>query len=350
MAKKATRWLILTLAVALVAAACGNGDEGGDGDGDGEGGADVPKVIRFAFAPDPVWDYLIDSGIREEMETEANIAILDSATWNEVGVYAGGNADIMSVGDFEVPTIEEEFGIPSVIFGKYNIDRSIIVASPEHPEYETLADCVGGTVAVWDTLSSTTIWGMLAHQLHELDFRVDGGDFELVVVDITNTAEQAASGDTDCAIVLPDFSIPVLINEQVNVLYDGATSADLYADLVGRADHEGPMINIFLAREDWYDDHPEEVAFFLELWDRGLQEWAANRDEIIASYPQHFAAEGDDQIGWMQEYLSEHDWFASGVYLTDEWVESESELFELLNEAGLAESPDLPRFEVVPQG
>lgn len=349
MAKKAIRWLTLALTVALVAAACGSDGEG-EGDGDGEGNADVPKVIRFAFAPDPVWDYLIDSGIREEMETEANIAILDSATWNEVGVYAGGNADIMSVGDFEVPTIEEEFGIPSVVFGKYNIDRSIIVASPEHPEYETLADCAGGTVAVWDTLSSTTIWGMLAHQLHDLDFRVDGGDFELVVVDITNTGEQAANGDTDCAIVLPDFNIPILINEEVNVLYDGATSADLYAELVERPDHEGPMINIFLAREDWYDDHPEEVAFFLELWDRGLQEWAANRDEIIASYPQHFAAEGEDQVAWITEYLSEHDWFASGVYLTDEWVESETELFELLSEAGLAESSEPPRFEVVEEG
>ena len=348
MAKKTTRWMILSLAVALVAAACGSDDAGGEGDGETSG--NVPRVVRFAFAPDPVWDYLIDSGIREEMETEANIAILDSATWNEVGVYAGGNADIMSVGDFEVPTIVEEFGIPSVIFGKYNIDRSIIVASPEHPDYQTLADCEGGTVAVWDTLSSTAIWGMLAYQLHDLDFRVDGGDFELVVVDITNTGEQAANGDTDCAIVLPDFNIPVLINEEVNVLYDGATSADLYADLVERPDHEGPMINIFLAREDWYDDHPDEVAFFLELWDRGLQEWAANRDEIIASYPQHFAAEGDDQVAWMQDYLSEHDWFASGVYLTDEWVESETELFELLSEAGLAESSEPPRFEVVEQG
>ncbi len=200
---------------------------------------DALKVIRFAFAPDPVWDYLKDSGIREEMESAANIAILDSATWNEVGVYAGGNADIMSVGDFEVPTIEEEFGIPSVIFGKYNIDRSIIVASPEHPEYTTLADCAGGTVAVWDTLSSTTIWGMLAHHLHDLDFRVDGGDFELVVVDITNTGAQAASGDTDCAIVLPDFNIPILMEEQVNVLYDGATSADLYAELVEKPRSRG---------------------------------------------------------------------------------------------------------------
>lgn len=342
MAKKTFRAVTLLMVVSLVAAACGS-----DGSSEDTSDPDALKVIRFAFAPDPVWQYLIDSGIREEMETEANVAILDSATWNEVGVYAGGNADIMSVGDFEVPTIEEEFGIPSVIFGKYNIDRSIIVASPEHPDYKTLADCAGGTVAVWDTLSSTTIWGMLADQLHDLDFRVDGGDFELVVVDITNTGAQAASGDTDCAIVLPDFNIPILMNEEVNVLYDGKTSADLYAELVEQPGHEGPMINIFLAREDWYDDNPEEVAFFLKLWDRGLQEWAANRDEIIASYPQHFAAEGDEQVAWMQAYLSENDWFAKGVYLTQEWVDSEAELFSLLSEAGLAESAEPPRFDIV---
>ncbi|HET8738104.1 MAG TPA: ABC transporter substrate-binding protein, partial [Acidimicrobiia bacterium] len=117
MAKKATRLIVLAVVVALTAAACGDGDSGSDTTTD----PNELKVIRFAFAPDPVWDYLKDSGIREQMESEANIAILDSATWNEVGVYAGGNADIMSVGDFEVPTIEEEFNIPSVIFGKYNI-------------------------------------------------------------------------------------------------------------------------------------------------------------------------------------------------------------------------------------
>jgi ABC-type nitrate/sulfonate/bicarbonate transport system substrate-binding protein len=345
MIKKARRLFAVLLAMALVAVACGGGDDSG---GSGSEDPDALKVIRFAFAPDPVWDYLVDSGIREEMETAANIAILDSATWNEVGVYAGGNADIMSVGDFEVPTIEQEFGIPSVIFGKYNIDRSIIVASPDHPDYTTLADCAGGTVAVWDTLSSTTIWGVLANELHGLDFRVGGGDFELVVVDITNTASQAANGDTDCAIVLPDFSIPILMNEEVNVLYDGKTSADLYADVVGKPGHEGPMINIFLAREDWYDSHPEEVAFFLALWDRGVKEWAAHRDEIIASYPQHFAAEGDDQVAWITEYLSQHDWFAKGIYLTDDWVASETELFTLLKDAGLSDTDEPPRFDVVP--
>jgi ABC-type nitrate/sulfonate/bicarbonate transport system substrate-binding protein len=348
MAKKAFRLIATLMALALVAAACGGDDDSTDTTAGGDGGATVgPKVIRFAFAPDPVWDYLADSGIREEMETAADIAILDSATWNEVGIYAGGNADIMSVGDFEVPTIVEEFGIPSVIFGKYNIDRSIVVSSPDHPEYTTLADCEGGTVAVWDTLSSTTIWGLLANELYGLDFRVGGGDFDLVVVDITNTAEQAANGSTDCALVLPDFSVSQLINEEVNVLYDGKTSADLYAELIESPGHEGPMINIFLAREDWFADHQEEVEFFLALWDRGLQEWAANRDEIIASYPQHFAVEGDEQIQWMKDYLAAHDWFASGVYLTQEWVDSETELFTFLEDAGLAETSEPPRFEIV---
>jgi hypothetical protein len=57
--------------------------------------------------------------------------------------------------------------------------------------------------------------------------------------------------------------------------------------------------------------------------------------------------EGDDQIKWMQDYLTAHDWFAKGIYLTDEWIESESELFTLLKDAGLSESDELPRFEVV---
>ncbi len=344
MARKTIRLIAVMLTLALVAVACGGDSTSG---GDEPTDPDALKVIRFAFAPDPVWDYLVDSGIREQMEAEANIAILDSATWNEVGVYAGGNADIMSVGDFEVPTIVQEFGVESVIFGKYNIDRSILVASPDHPEYTTLEDCVGGKVAVWDTLSSTTIWGVLANELYGLDFRVDGGDFELVVVDHTNTVDQAANGDTDCALVLPDFAVPFLSSDAVNVLYDGQTSADLYAELVGKPGHEGPMINIFLARADWYESHPEEVAFFLELWETGVKAWTADRDQFVADYPEHFAVETDEQIAWIQGYVAEHDWFVSSVYLDQAWIDSEKELFGMLERAGLSETSDAPTYDIV---
>lgn len=338
--RRMTGLLGALLASALVAMACGGGATGA-GDAGGEDGL---AVIRFAFAPDPVWDHLNDSGIREEMEREAGIVILDSATWDEFGIYAGGHADIVSVGSFEVPLLEEETGQPGVIFGKYNIDRSIVVV-PADSDAQTLADLRGGKIAVWDAVSSTVIWGVLAKALHDVDFRTGGGDFELVLADITNTGELAARKEVDGALVLPDFNIAPLLEERVRILYDGRTSADLYSEIIGEA-HEGPMINIFLARKEWFESHPEEVAFFLDVWERGLQEWFANKDLLIENYPQHFAAEGDEQVAFIKEYLEAHDWFATSVYLDEAWVERESRLFQLMRENGFLEQDD-PEFVIV---
>jgi ABC-type nitrate/sulfonate/bicarbonate transport system substrate-binding protein len=343
------RLLALVSVLALVAMACS--DEGGETDG---GGAEQPAgdtgddgVIRFTFAPDPVWDYLKDSGIREEMEAESGIRIIEQASWDEFGLYAGGHADIVSIASFEVPLLEEETGRPATVFGKYNIDRSILTVRPGEG-YETLEDLQGKKIAVWDTVSSTVIWGILANELYGLDFRTGGGDFELVLTDLTNTGALLANGEVDAALVLPDFNVPPLVSGDIEPLYDGRTAADLYAeDVVSSPDHEGPMINIFMAPTDWYEDHPDEVAFFLELWDRGIQEWQANQDTIIESYPQHFAVETDEEIQFMKDYLAEHDWFVESIYLDDAWVETESQLFPMLNDAGLSDSPDAPVFDVV---
>lgn len=331
---------VLMMAFALVAVACG-----GDGDGGGDTGDE--GFIRFTFAPDPVWDYLKDSGIREEMEEESGIRILEQSTWDEFGIYAGGHADIVSIASFEVPLLEEETGRPATIFGKYNIDRSILVV-PADSDAQTLEDLQGGKIAVWDAVSSTVIWGVLANQLYGLDFRTGGGDFELVLTDLGNTGPLAANGEVDGALVLPDFNVPPLLNDDIRVLYDGKTAPDLYAEVVGAPDHEGPMINIFMAPTDWYDSHPDEVAFFLELWERGIQEWQANQDVIIESYPQHFAVESPEEIQFMKDYLAAHDWFVETVYLDDAWVETESAIFQMLADAGLTESAEAPRFDVVP--
>ncbi len=141
------------------------------------------------------------------------------------------------------------------------------------------------------------IWGVIASELHDLDFRTGGGDFELTQIDITNTGPATAAEETAAGLVLPDFAVNELINEELRVLYDGRTSAELYGEeIADNPGHEGPMINVFLANEEWYDDHPEEIAFFMQLWQRGIDEWQANQADIIASYPQHFAVEGDDQV------------------------------------------------------
>jgi ABC-type nitrate/sulfonate/bicarbonate transport system substrate-binding protein len=344
--KNGFKALTLVLAMTLVAVACSD-----DGGGGSEGGTETTGedgVIRFTFAPDPVWDYLKDSGIREEMEAESGIRIIEQASWDEFGLYAGGHADIVSIASFEVPLLEEETGNPATVFGKYNIDRSILTVRPDS-DAETLEDLKGAKIAVWDTVSSTVIWGILANELYGLDFRTGGGDFELVLTDLTNTGALLASGEVDAALVLPDFNVPPLVNGDIVPLYDGRTAADIYAeDVVNKPDHEGPMINIFMAPTDWYEEHHEEVAFFLEMWDRGIQEWQANQDTIIESYPQHFAVETNEEIQFMKDYLAEHDWFVESIYLDDAWVETESQLFPMLADAGLSEDPAAPTFDVVP--
>ena len=80
---------------------------------------------------------------------------------------------------------------------------------------------------------------------------------------------------------------------------------------------------------------------------RGIQEWQANQDTIIESYPQHFAVETPEEIQFIKDYMAEHDWFVETVYLDEEWVETESTIFSMLEEAGLAESGESPRFDVV---
>lgn len=336
------RWpLALGLVVALIFAACG-GDAGDD-----EPDSGPRNIIRFTFAPDPVWDYINDTGIKEEMEQESGIRILAQVTWDEFGIYAGGFADIVSVGDFEVPTLDKETEQESVIFGKYNIDRSVIAVPASDTTSQTLEDLKGGTIAVWDSVSSTLIWGVLAKQLHDLDFRTGGGDFELVQVDITNTGPTAAAEDVDGAIVLPDFSVNELLTDQIRVLYDGRTSAELYAqEVVGDPNYEGPMINVFLARKAWYEEHQEEVKFFLEVWERGIQEWQANKADIIASYPQHFAVETDEQVQFMQDWLSVHDWFVKTVYLDETWISASLPLFDTMRDNGFMESDEVdPTFD-----
>jgi hypothetical protein len=340
--------LVGLVILGLIVAAC-SGDEEGGGDEGGGGGDGCQSVIRFTFAPDPVWDYLIDSGVKDEMEQESGICILSQVTWDEVGIYAGGFADIVSVGDFEVPTLDIQAGTSSVVFGKYNIDRSIVAVPASDTTTQSLEDLVGGTVAVWDSVSSTLIWGVIAEEIHGLDFRTGGGDFELVQVDITNTGPTVAAMETDAALVLPDFAVNELMNEEIRVIYDGRTSAELYAsEIANNPGHEGPMINVFLANEEWYDENPEEIDFFMRLWQRGIDEWQANKSEIIANSPQHFAVEGDEQVQFMQDWLSEHDWFVTSVYLDQEWLDAELPLFDIMRANGfMEEEEENPRFEIL---
>lgn len=334
---RTTRALTAAAAVAVLAATgCGatagaSGDGGGEAEGGGEG------VIRFTFAPDPVWDYITDEGILAEMEEERGMRVIASSTWDEFGIFAGGHADVVSTASYEIPIIEEQTGRDTLTIGRYNKDRSVIIARADNPA-ETLDDLKGEDISVFTAVSATLVWGAYAQQMHGVDFRTGGGDYNLVVADPQNQADLVERGEVAACVCLPEFAAPGLRSGELKVLYDGKASSDIYADLVSEG-HEGPMINVFLAGKDWAESHPDEVDFFLDVWQRGLEEWEANQATIIETYPQHFAVEEAEDVAFVQDYVAEHDWFVDDVRFDEAWVEGESGIFGLLKDSGFME-PD----------
>lgn len=328
-------WRRVTLAlVALVTLALSTGCSAGLG-GPASSRTARDGVIRFTFAPDPIWDYMNETGVVEAWQRETGYRIETSATWDEFGLFAGGHADIISTASFEVPGLEEQTRRETVIIGKYNAERSRILVRADDPA-RTLADLRGKRLGVFTTVSGTLVWSALVKKMHDMNL-VDGdakGDFDVVVADIQNLSNLLARGEIDACICYPDLSARELRDGSVRPLYDGKSSADLFAELEAPG-HDGPMGNVFVARKDWVDAHPAEVSAFLDLWDRGLAEWQAHRDEMIERYPQHFAVASPEDISFMKAYVTEHDWVVDEVRFDPQWAEDESSIFDLMRATGV---------------
>ena len=66
--------------VGAVVVACGGGPGAA-----GTTAEDANGTVQLVMAPDPVWKWLEDQGIKQEMEEEAGIQILTSSSWDEFG-------------------------------------------------------------------------------------------------------------------------------------------------------------------------------------------------------------------------------------------------------------------------
>lgn len=333
---RATVVLLLALALPALAGCAGLG-------GPASSRAAREDVIRFTFAPDPIWDYMHDTGIIDEFQRDTGIDIETSATWDEFGLFAGGHADIISSASFEVPGLEEQTRRDTSIIGRYNTERSRILVRADDPA-ESLADLTGRKLGVFTMVSGTLVWSALAKKMHDVDLRGGGGDFDIVVADIQNLSNLLARGEIDACICYPDLSAGDLRQGTVRPLYDGRSSADLFAELMAPG-HQGPMGNVFVARRDWADSHPDEIEAFLTLWNRGLREWHEHRDEIIQRYPQHFAVESPEDIEFMKAYVAQHDWVVDDVRFDEHWAADERRVFDLMRDTGVipADVAD-PRF------
>jgi ABC-type nitrate/sulfonate/bicarbonate transport system substrate-binding protein len=342
------RWVAALTMVALGATACASGGGSGQEPGEAE---DANGVVNMVMAPDPVWKWLEDQGIKQEMEEEAGIQILTSSSWDEFGVYAGGHADVISAATYEVPELAKATGEPATIFGAYNSDRSILAVGANNPAQD-ICSLKGQRIATFTAVSITLIWGMYAKQFCDLDLRSGGGDFELVVTDIQNLASLVARGDADACLCLPDFAIPELSTDQIKPLYDAKSAAQMWDENFAGTPGAGiphPQNNVFVARQSWVEQNPDEAGFLIKLWDRGIQEWQQHRDEIIAAYPEDFAVRTPEEMAFLQDWLDNRfDWFVPTTYIDDEFIDGEKEVFDLMRETGfMEEGVEDPNFTVL---
>jgi hypothetical protein len=321
----------------------------------GCGGDDAPaaggeaEVIRFAFAPDPVWDYLIDTGTMAEWEAEYNLVIETSQSWDEFAYFAGGHGDIVSMGTHELPVLEAETGIKVVAFGAYNHQRVPMYTRAEDG-YNTLADVpLGSRTCMSSAVSNTIVWSIIANELHGLNYRVGEGDFDIAVQDHFVMPELVDRGECVVAAAIPEAGTPLARSGDIEVMYDGRSPWLVYQEDICKCDHRGIMSNLFVATESWYDEHPEQAAAFLDLWERGIELWQRDKAEIVAKYPQHFAVESQEDIDYMIEFMEgPNDWFVETVYMDEEWVTEEMKFYDYMIAGNwMAADDPLPRFEAI---
>ncbi|MCW2762022.1 MAG: hypothetical protein JWR85_2223 [Marmoricola sp.] len=316
--------LLASTTMAMTAlTACGSDSAGGDSDA---------KVIKFAFAPDPVWDLLTDSGVKARWEKENNVKIETSTTWDEFTYFAGGHGDIVSMSTQETPVLEAETKIKTVTFGKYNYQRVPLLRRAGDP-YETLEDVPKGSkICVSGPTSNTAFWTVLANEMHGLDYRVGGGDFKLVVNDHFVNPTNLLRGDCEVAAVIPEAAIPQLRTGKIEIMYDGKLPFQLYKEFAPASDGELHVLgNNFTATKEWFDKNEDMAVKFLELWQEGIELWKKQKSETVTKYPQHFSVEDKEDVEFMTDFVSgDNDWFVEDVFLDEDWIAAETAIWELM--------------------
>ena len=341
----------LLIGAALVAASCGGGGSSATVTADPAAPAQGaspplpdPVRIRLALAPDPVWEWLKDSGTVSEWEMSRNIRIEASSPFDQFSAFAGGHADVVVINALEVPQFVEQSDREPVVVGRFTTDRSFL-AVRRTSTAETLADLIETRITVDSALGSALLWGVIADALHDLEFRVDSPDFDLVVVESASVADLVMRGDVDACICLPDFSVSDLADGRLRPLYGGRSAAEIYADDVMGEPGALPVAEAFIADKQWLAQNRGAVEALLGLWEVGLQNWALQKAALIANYPHLLSVQTDEEIAWLTDYATAHDWVLPSVYLTQQDSEIQTGIFARMQSLGLvpddAREPEL---------
>lgn len=319
----------LVAAAALLATSCG------DGDGTAEAPSSAPRTVKIDLAPDPIWQWIEESGHLSDWQQMHSIRVEVTNSFDQFVAFASGHADIVVINALDVAEFVEQAGRDPVIIGKLTTDRSILAVNRTMRAATTLEDLVDRRIAVESPLGSTLLWGLIAAALYDLDFRVGGADFDLVVVDPTSLADLVVRGEVDACICLPDFSVSYLADGRLRPLYGGQPAAGIYAADVVQDPDDLPMEMVLIADEHWLESNLEAVEHVFELWDEGIREWNSNTEQVISDYRVLLSVQSDDEVEWLARYVDDHNWRTPTARLEERDVGIHAEIHFRMKRAGL---------------
>ena len=285
------------------------------------------------FSADPVWNWLEDKGIIAEMEKASGYHIARNETEDEFAFFAGGHADIVSMGSYEVPVLEKETGVRTVTFAKYNMGKDMLCVDPAKG-YNSFADLPKpGKVGLESATNSAHAWIALAAS-EGRTLSSEPGDLQIVVTDFAVAPELVLKGQLDAGCTAYMNSVKYLMEKKVNIMYDGKGVSQIY-EAKFMPGHEGFDSNNFVCTQKYYDAHPKEAAFFASVWERGVQEWWAHMPEIIKGYPNDFGWQNETEYQWVVNYLQTgwNEWVKT-VYLDQKWIKGEDGVMTMLVNQG----------------
>ena len=312
--------------------ACSNDTTSSAASGSGGGSA---EPIRFVFSPDPVWNWLEDKGIIAQMEQESGYTIERNESEDEFAFFAGGHADIVSTGSYETPVLESENGVQTVTIGKYNMAKDIVVVAADQP-WNSFGDLPQGCKVGEESFTgSSIVWQALAKDLDGRTLAESSDDLQMTLADFDVGPDLVLKGDLCAATTSIYDALTLLKDGKVKGLYDNKSASQLYAENYAPG-HMGMDSNNFVVLKSYYDTHPGEIAFFLSVWQRGLDEWANHRDEILKAYPDDFGYKTPDELAFLENwYKTQFNEFVDSVYLDQQWINDEAKVVDLLKTAGL---------------
>ena len=188
---------MLILAAALSLAACAGSDDAPDVAIRADQAARdkarqaTTVTIRLAVPPDPVWEWLKNSGALEEWEYEANIDILDNSSFDQFTAFAGGHSDIAVIDALRAPQLIAQSEHKPVIIGKLTHDRSFLAVGSEH-DTEDIGGLRKKKIAIDNSLASVSLWGLIAHAANNFTFSTDSSDYDLIAVEPSSLADLVA--------------------------------------------------------------------------------------------------------------------------------------------------------------